>query len=76
VLEMMRKVPFVTVDGNENIMLKGNASYKILINGKPSSLMERDAKAILRSMPASTIQKIEVYTTPPAKYDAEGLAVS
>jgi ferric enterobactin receptor len=73
VLEMMRKVPFVTVDGNENIMLKGNASYKILINGKPSSLMERDAKAILRSMPASTIQKIEVYTTPPAKYDAEGL---
>ncbi|NNU33305.1 TonB-dependent receptor [Mucilaginibacter sp. S1162] len=73
VLEMMRKVPFVTVDGNENIMLKGNASYKILINGKPSSLMERDAKAILRSMPASTIQRIEVYTTPPAKYDAEGL---
>ncbi len=73
VLEMMRKVPFVTVDGSDNIMLKGNASYKILINGKPSSLMERDAKAILRSMPASTIQKIEVYTTPPAKYDAEGL---
>jgi ferric enterobactin receptor len=73
VLEMMRKVPFVTVDGNENIMLKGNASYKILINGKPSSLMERDAKTILKSMPASTIQKIEVYTTPPAKYDAEGL---
>lgn len=73
VLEMMRKVPFVTVDGNENIMLKGNASYKILINGKPSSLMERDAKSILRSMPASTIQRIEVYTTPPAKYDAEGL---
>jgi ferric enterobactin receptor len=73
VLEMMRKLPYVTVDGNENIMLKGNASYKILINGKPSSLMERDAKAILRSMPASTIQRIEVYTTPPAKYDAEGL---
>lgn len=73
VLEMMRKVPFVTVDGSDNIMLKGNASYKILINGKPSSLMECDAKAILRSMPASTIQKIEIYTTPPAKYDAEGL---
>ena len=72
-LEMMRKVPFVTVDGSDNIMLKGNASYKILINGKPSSLMERDAKSILRSMPASTIQRIEVYTTPPAKYDAEGL---
>lgn len=73
VLEMMRKVPFVTVDANDNILLKGNSSYKILINGKPSSMMERDAKSVLRSIPASTIQRIEVYTTPPAKYDAEGL---
>ncbi|TSJ43360.1 TonB-dependent receptor [Mucilaginibacter corticis] len=73
VLEMMRKVPFVTLDANENILLKGNSSYKFLINGKPSSMMERDAKSVLRSIPASTIQRIEVYTTPPAKYDAEGL---
>ncbi|MFD2873172.1 outer membrane beta-barrel protein [Mucilaginibacter ximonensis] len=72
-LEMLRKVPYVTVDANENIMLKGNSSYKILINGKPSSLMERDPKTILKSIPASTILRIEVYTTPPAKYDAEGL---
>jgi len=70
---MLRKVPYVTVDANENIMLKGNSSFKILINGKPSSMLERDPKTILRSIPASTIQRIEVYTTPPAKYDAEGL---
>ncbi len=73
VLEMMRKVPFISVDANENILLKGNSSYKIFINGKPSGMMERDAKNILRSMPASTIQRIEVITTPPAKYDADGL---
>ncbi len=72
-LEMLRKVPYITVDANENVMLKGNASFKILINGKPSSMLERDLKAVLRSIPASTIQRIEVYTTPPAKYDAEGL---
>ena len=72
-LEMLRKVPYVTVDANENIMLKGNSSFKILINSKPSSMMERDPKTILRSIPASTIVRIEVYTTPPAKYDAEGL---
>lgn len=72
-LEMLRKVPYVTVDANENIMLKGNSSYKILINGKSSSLMERDPKTVLKSIPASTIVRIEVYTTPPAKYDAEGL---
>jgi len=74
VLEMMRKVPFITVDADENILLKGNSSYKIFINGKPSGMVERDPKNILRSMPASTIQRIEVITTPPAKYDAEGLA--
>jgi ferric enterobactin receptor len=72
-LEMLRKVPYITLDANENLMLKGNNSFKILINGKPSSMVERDPKTILRSIPASTIVRIEVYTTPPAKYDAEGL---
>lgn len=72
-LEMLRKVPYITLDANENLMLKGNSSFKILINGKPSSMVERDPKTILKSIPASTIVRIEVYTTPPAKYDAEGL---
>lgn len=74
VMEMMRKVPLISVDGDDNIMLKGDGNYKILINGKPSSMMERNAKDILKSMPASSIQNIEVITNPPAKYDAEGIA--
>jgi ferric enterobactin receptor len=74
VLQMLRKLPYVSVDADENILLKGNTDYKIFINGKPSSMMERNPKAILRSMPASTIQRIEIITTPPSKYDAEGLA--
>jgi len=74
VLEMLRKVPYVSLDADDNILLKGNTSYKIFINGKPSSMMERDPKSILRSMPASTIQRIEIITIPPSKYDAEGLA--
>jgi outer membrane receptor protein involved in Fe transport len=74
VLDMMRKVPYLAVDGDENIQLKGNTDFKILINGKPSSMMERSYKEVLRSMPASSIERIEVITTPPAKYDAEGLA--
>ncbi len=74
VLDMMRKVPFLTVDASGNILMKGNSSYKIFINGKPSSLVERNPKDVLRSMPASTIQRIEVITSPSAKYDAEGFA--
>ncbi|WP_285057686.1 outer membrane beta-barrel protein [Pedobacter ginsengisoli] len=74
VLEMMRKVPLLSVDADNNIKLSGNSAYRIFINGKPSSMMERNPKEVLKSMPASTIQKIEVITTPSSKYDAEGLA--
>jgi ferric enterobactin receptor len=73
-LDMMRKIPYLSVDGDGNILLKGNTSYRILLNGKPSSMMERNPKEVLRSIPASTIVRIEVITTPPAKYEAEGLA--
>ncbi|MCO5945987.1 outer membrane beta-barrel family protein [Mucilaginibacter flavidus] len=74
VLDMLRKVPLLTVDASDNIQLKGESNYKILINGKPSSLVAHNPSDVFKSMPASSIQKIEVITTPPAKYDAEGLA--
>ncbi|MGF1923820.1 MAG: carboxypeptidase regulatory-like domain-containing protein, partial [Bacteroidia bacterium] len=74
VLEMMRKVPLLSLDADDNIQLQGNSNYKILINGRPSGMMERNPKDILKSMPSSTIERIEVITTPPAKYDGEGLA--
>jgi hypothetical protein len=74
VLDMMRKVPLLSVDGNDNIKLKGSGNYKILINGKESAMVAKNPSDILKSMPATNIEKIEVITTPPAKYDAEGLA--
>lgn len=73
-LDMMRKVPLLSLDAEDNIQLKGSGNFKILINGKPSGMIARSPKDVLRSMPASSIQKIEVITTPPAKYDSEGLA--
>ncbi|WP_169818821.1 outer membrane beta-barrel protein [Niabella ginsenosidivorans] len=73
VLDIMKKVPYLSVDGQENLTLKGNSSYRILINGKPSGAVDNDPKNFLKTLPASTIQSIEVYTIPPAKYDAEGL---
>jgi len=73
-LDMMRKVPLLAVDASDNILLKGSGNYKILINGKESALMAKDPSDILKAMPATNIERIEVITTPPAKYDAEGLS--
>ena len=73
-MDMMRRVPLLSVDGDDNIQLQGSGSYRIFINGKPSALLANSPKDVLRSMPANTIQKIEVITTPPSKYDSEGLA--
>lgn len=74
VLGIMHKIPYITLDGQDNILLKGNSSIKVLINGKPSASVESNLNAILKSMPASTIERIEVVTIPPSKYDGEGLA--
>jgi hypothetical protein len=73
-LEMLRKVPMITVDGNNQIQLKGSSSFQIYFNGKPSALMANNPADVLKSMDASTIQRIEVITVPPARYEAEGLA--
>ncbi|HYG38997.1 MAG TPA: TonB-dependent receptor family protein [Cytophagales bacterium] len=72
-LDILRKVPLITVDADDNILLKGSGGFKVLVNGKSSSLFVRDPKEVFKSMPASSIKNIEVITTPPAKYDAEGV---
>lgn len=74
VLEILRKVPLVTVDGEENIKVKGSSSFKIYINGKPSNMVSNNPSQVLRSMPAKSIKNIEVITDPGAKYDAEGVS--
>jgi outer membrane receptor protein involved in Fe transport len=73
VLDMLRKVPLVSVDGDDNIQLKGASNFKIFINGKPSSMLSNNPKDVLKNMPASTVKDIEVITSPGAKYDAEGI---
>ena len=73
VLEMLKKVPLVTVDGEENIQLKGSSSFKIYMNGKPSNMISSNPREVLKSMPANTIKDVEVITDPGAKYDAEGV---
>lgn len=73
VLDMLRKVPLVTVDGEDNIQVNGSGSFKIHVNGKPNNMMSNNPKDVLKSMPANSIKYIEVITEPGAKYDAEGV---
>lgn len=72
-LEILRKVPMITIDGEENVKLNGESNYKVLVNGKTSSMMSKNFKDVIKSMPANSIKNIEVITNPPTKYDAEGL---
>ena len=73
VLEMLRKVPMVTVDGEDNIQVNGSSSFKVYVNSKPNQMMSNNPKEVLKSMPASSIKRIEVITNPGPKYDAEGV---
>lgn len=73
ILEMLRKVPLVTVDGEDNVQVNGSSSFKIHVNGKPNNMMSNNPKEVLKSMPANSIKYIEVITSPGAKYDAEGV---
>ncbi len=73
VLDMLRKVPLLTVDADDNVQLKGGSNFKIYLNGKPSNMLASNPSQVLKSMPANSIKDIEVITDPGAKYDAEGV---
>ena len=73
VMDMLRKVPMVTVDGQDNILVKGNSNFKVYKNGHLDPSLTKNAKEVLKSMPASMVKRIEVITDPGAREDAEGV---
>lgn len=73
IIEMLRKVPMVNVDAQNNITVKGSTSFKVYKNGRPNNSFTNNPKEVLSAIPASMIKRIEVITEPGAKYDAEGV---
>ena len=71
-LEILKKVPMVSVDGDGNVRLNGQGNFKFQVNGLDNPMLQQYADRILQAMPASMIVKIEVITEPGAKQDAEG----
>ena len=74
VLDMLRKVPMVTVDGQDNITVNGSSSFKVYVDGLPNVMFSSNPSMVFKSMPATAVKSIEVVTNHGAKYDAEGAA--
>tara|TARA_Y100000996_G_scaffold45291_1_gene31246 strand:- start:66 stop:2675 length:2610 start_codon:yes stop_codon:yes gene_type:complete len=65
--DVLKKVPMVTIDQDGEISLRGNPNVKIMVNGRP-------IRTDVSNITAATIDKVEVITSPSAKYDPEGMA--
>ncbi len=71
--DVLQNVPSLSVDVEGNVSLRGRSNATILIDGKPATLLGGDEASALQSLPASSIDRVEVITNPSARYDAQGL---
>lgn len=72
VMDVLEKAPGVSVDKDGNISLKGKQSVMIMMDGKPAYLSGQELANLLKNMPSSSVDQIEIMTNPSAKYDAAG----
>lgn len=71
--DILRKTPYVNVDGDGAIQVNGQSNFKVLLDGRETALFSQNVKEALKAFPGATIARIEVITSPSAKYDAEGV---
>lgn len=72
--DILRKVPMLSINGEDNIELNGSNSYEVLVNNRPSSLFVNNVSDVFKSLPANSVKSIEIISNPSAKYDAEGVS--
>lgn len=74
-LEVLEKTPGVTVGIDGEISLNGKSGVLVLIDGRQTYLSGPDLAAYLKSLPGGSLDKLELMTNPPAKYDAAGTSI-
>ena len=72
--DILENIPAVELDVDGNITLRGSSAVRIMIDGRPSRFTGEDLSALLQSLPANSVEKVEVMTNPSAKYDPDGTA--
>ena len=70
--DILQRLPSVEVDQDGRVMLRGEGSVTVLIDGRPSSLSGGNGKSLLDALPAGSIERVEIVTNPSAKYDPDG----
>lgn len=72
-IDILRSVPMLSINGDEEVLLNGSKDYKVLVNGRSTGMLARNFNQLIKTIPASSVREIEVITNPPVKYDAEGI---
>jgi hypothetical protein len=70
--ELLEKLPGVGIDFDGNVSLKGKSGALVFVNNKPTLLSAADLAGYLKSIPSGTLDKVELISNPPARYDASG----
>ncbi|MFM7020496.1 MAG: TonB-dependent receptor domain-containing protein, partial [Aquirufa sp.] len=72
--EILGNLPSVQVNGEGGVSLRGSENVRILVDGKPSTLVGINGSSGLQSLQGNLIDKVEIITNPSARYEAEGMA--
>jgi outer membrane receptor protein involved in Fe transport len=70
-VSLLQNSPSVTVNQDNQVMLRGSGNFMLLVDGKTVMIQAGDA---LQQIPSSQVERIEIITSPSARYDAEGSA--
>lgn len=74
VFEVLGRSPGIMIDQSDNVSLKGRPGVTIMMDGKIMPVSGADLANMLKGMPSSAIEKIEIISNPGARYDAAGSA--